>query len=669
MTIENKQFEQRKYQYQDVLEYWQAGSLDVSIWEKLTLEIKISGSEAYPVLILYFLKSGEKCLADTPALMLPIEAKDEFQFLEINLRALPRRTQEMWNSGRVVQMKLTARPAGSRFAIKMFLLHESALGIINSKATFIRENLAARYLQGEGIEIGALQNPLNVPQNVKVKYVDVLTKADALKHFPELSDALLVDPEIISNGQTLTGVADSSFDFCIANHVLEHMRNPVMALRNWLRVLKPGGTAYIAIPDRTNKIDHTRPVTTLEHILLDDSGLDRRENDHNHYLEWAIHSNGCNSGADAEARAVELEAQQYNIHFHVFDQTSFKELLNDACNKAPAQICELMIHKDQGAVEHICILRKGSPYSFLKTNMAEVVRPCEREKVDKLRAEEVLSGEIYAAAGGNTVSLLARLNAIHELQLIATEGSVTMISSGRDPYCIVPIEEANMPILTIEIESSAETMLQIFYATVAQQHFAEERSIRQPLSKGTNLIFALIDANKVTALRLDPGESAGVYVLRSFGMKTSDYAQGLIAEQAVLKERYTALVAPEISLLTNLRPHYQLEMNVKDSVTVLTSTGCDPHCIVPIEEVDMPILMIDIASPIKTMLQIFYKHADDAEFSEAQSLQRRLLMGRNLLYVAIESNGVTKLRLDPGESAGVYVLHAFSMRASATAQG
>ncbi|OXC90489.1 SAM-dependent methyltransferase [Achromobacter sp. KAs 3-5] len=42
--------------------------------------------------------------------------------------------------------------------------------------------------------------------------------------------------------------ADNSFDRVIATHVLEHIYHPHLALKEWQRVLKPGGTLSILIP-------------------------------------------------------------------------------------------------------------------------------------------------------------------------------------------------------------------------------------------------------------------------------------------------------------------------------------------------------------------------------------------------------------------------------------
>lgn len=45
------------------------------------------------------------------------------------------------------------------------------------------------------------------------------------------------------------GVADNTFDFVHSSHCLEHMRNPVKALSNWIRICKPGGHLVITIPE------------------------------------------------------------------------------------------------------------------------------------------------------------------------------------------------------------------------------------------------------------------------------------------------------------------------------------------------------------------------------------------------------------------------------------
>jgi SAM-dependent methyltransferase len=55
----------------------------------------------------------------------------------------------------------------------------------------------------------------------------------------------------IENGdaQYLADLDNESFDYVYSSHCLEHMRDPLEALLNWWRVLKPGGHLIVAVPD------------------------------------------------------------------------------------------------------------------------------------------------------------------------------------------------------------------------------------------------------------------------------------------------------------------------------------------------------------------------------------------------------------------------------------
>ncbi|MFA5871108.1 MAG: hypothetical protein WC858_00125 [Parcubacteria group bacterium] len=78
------------------------------------------------------------------------------------------------------------------------------------------------YIKGKGIEIGALHNPLIVPESAKVKYVDRMTVFDLREHYSELSSLDLVIVDIICDGEKLEKIENDSQDFVIANHFFEH---------------------------------------------------------------------------------------------------------------------------------------------------------------------------------------------------------------------------------------------------------------------------------------------------------------------------------------------------------------------------------------------------------------------------------------------------------------
>jgi SAM-dependent methyltransferase len=188
-----------------------------------------------------------------------------------------------------------------------------------------RETIANKYLSGSGIEIGALHTPLKVPQSAHVKYVDRMSVADLRSQYPELADHSLVEPDIIADGELLESVSDSSQDFVIANHFLEHCQNTFLALLNMYRVLKPGGILYLAIPDKRYTFDVDRLVTDLEHLLRDfNKGPEQSRRDH--YEEWSRLVDKV-AGEREVAHTTALMEKDYSIHFHAWTQKELLEIV------------------------------------------------------------------------------------------------------------------------------------------------------------------------------------------------------------------------------------------------------------------------------------------------------------------------------------------------------
>lgn len=52
------------------------------------------------------------------------------------------------------------------------------------------------------------------------------------------------------DAQYLKSIKNREFDFVYSSHTLEHMEKPEIALKNWWRVLKPGGYLIVCIPHR-----------------------------------------------------------------------------------------------------------------------------------------------------------------------------------------------------------------------------------------------------------------------------------------------------------------------------------------------------------------------------------------------------------------------------------
>jgi len=216
-----------------------------------------------------------------------------------------------------------------------------------------RALIARTCIRGQGIEIGALHAPLEVPDSALVRYVDRLPVEELRKQYPELDAFTLVDVDIIDDGEVLRTVADGSQDFVIANHFLEHCQDPFGAMKNMLRVLRAGGYLYMALPDKRFTFDVDHPVTTAEHIMRDfEEGPDcsRRE----HFEEWARLVVKAGDEPAVRESADNLIEIDYSIHFHVWTQVEMLEMLMAARAILPFELSVML----KNGIEVIFVLEK-----------------------------------------------------------------------------------------------------------------------------------------------------------------------------------------------------------------------------------------------------------------------------------------------------------------------
>jgi predicted SAM-dependent methyltransferase len=217
-----------------------------------------------------------------------------------------------------------------------------------------RRRLAEQYVHGEGIEIGALHQPLVLPQRAQVRYVDRYDVDGLRRHYPELAALPLVAVDVIDDGETLASLPDGGVDFVIANHFIEHTQSPLATLRNHLRVLRPGGVLYLAVPDKRHTFDIDREVTPLAHVLRDlEEGPEWSRA--RHFEDWAQH---VDHAPDVAAHAARLMEDDYSIHFHVWTPDAFTELLEHARDELALPFAIEQLQPNQH--EFIAILRRST---------------------------------------------------------------------------------------------------------------------------------------------------------------------------------------------------------------------------------------------------------------------------------------------------------------------
>jgi Methyltransferase domain len=125
-------------------------------------------------------------------------------------------------------------------------------------------------LAGKGLEIGPLGYPTVSKSEADISYLD-LKKRDQLVAESSPNDEIDYIPEtdyLVASNNYRQYVADT-FDYIIANHVLEHIPDLIHWLVTVSAMLNPNGVLFIALPDKKYTFDKNRQTTRLSHILSD----------------------------------------------------------------------------------------------------------------------------------------------------------------------------------------------------------------------------------------------------------------------------------------------------------------------------------------------------------------------------------------------------------------
>ena len=95
------------------------------------------------------------------------------------------------------------------------------------------------------------------------------------------SDAVRYEKSFISEATALE-IASTTYDCVIASHCLEHIANPIRALLEWNRVLRPNGLMLLILPNRDFTFDWRRDITPLEHMRREyEKGTPQTDQTHN----------------------------------------------------------------------------------------------------------------------------------------------------------------------------------------------------------------------------------------------------------------------------------------------------------------------------------------------------------------------------------------------------
>ena len=162
----------------------------------------------------------------------------------------------------------------------------------------------------------------------------------------------------VLDATSLSGIRTETYDFVLSSHSLEHIANPIKALKEWMRVMKPGGALILILPNYRKTFDHRRRPTPVKH-MFEDFSRDVTEDDSTHIEEvLALHDFSRDPvGGDYEGfRNRVLNNPRFRtVHHHVFDENNSRELLEAVGMKVECV--------EAAAPHHIALLAR-SPETF-----------------------------------------------------------------------------------------------------------------------------------------------------------------------------------------------------------------------------------------------------------------------------------------------------------------
>ena len=143
------------------------------------------------------------------------------------------------------------------------LLRRFRVGRWRSGTDRCRARLAP-FCKGYGIDIGAGGDPITLGA----------VRVDLPSPYTALGDGAPV--QLGGDAQDLVWFRDEVLDYVYSSHVLEDFEHPGEVIREWFRVLKPGGVLVIYCPDQKRYLEYcqTHRDTPNPHHFYIDFSLD-----------------------------------------------------------------------------------------------------------------------------------------------------------------------------------------------------------------------------------------------------------------------------------------------------------------------------------------------------------------------------------------------------------
>lgn len=136
----------------------------------------------------------------------------------------------------------------------------------------------------------------------------------------------------------------------------------------------------------------------------------------------------------------------------------------------------------------------------------------------QIELAQIFSSATQVLSSVNTSAGFAEIKPLNDVSLGAQGNALRIKAEGSDPAILLPSFQSDRAIAEINIESPADTTLQLFYRLSGMDAYSETCSVVAPIKTGKNVIYVQLPA-WIGELRLDPGQVPGDYLLESVQVK------------------------------------------------------------------------------------------------------------------------------------------------------
>lgn len=194
------------------------------------------------------------------------------------------------------------------------------------------EEIKLNFINKKGVEIGGPSNffKRNYPIYQIISQLDIINFSEdtlwqnkkKVFYFGGKSAEI-----IFQDAVNLEEINNQEYEFLLSSNCLEHIANPLKALKEWIRIVKKNCPIVLVLPKKENNFDHRRNVTSFDHII-EDFENDTAEDDLTALKEiLSLHDFSRDQESGGAKNFKQRALRNFSnraIHHHVYDL----ELLN-----------------------------------------------------------------------------------------------------------------------------------------------------------------------------------------------------------------------------------------------------------------------------------------------------------------------------------------------------